>query len=422
MNNNYSRYLSFFIYIIGFSKLFTQPLEEVHPPFHIKTISFVQNNQNVIPIFRLGDSFQLQFDDLHGDEADYYYTITHCNYDWSKSILPINDYLRGLDDQRIIDYENSFNTLQLYSHYRLPFPNRFTQGFKVSGNYIITIYDKYKEVVFSRKFILYEDLVAVPLQVRSARDVSVVNQKHNLEFSVRPNNNFLLQDPIQNIKVLLLQNGIWKSAITNIKPMFTIGTELIYRYDKETQFWAGNEFLFFDSKDIRVALNNIRAIDAKETYNTYLMTDQARKVNPYTFFPDINGNFQVRNINARVSDEVEADYTWVFFSLNAPGYFGKKEIYITGLFNDYATTPEYKMEYNKKSGIYEKALMIKQGFTNYCYTIADSKGNIDFENALDGNYFQTENNYFAIVYYRANNDRFDRVIGKGVANSIDIIK
>jgi len=78
------------------------------------------------------------------------------------------------------------------------------------------------------------------------------------------------------------------------------------------------------------------------------------------------------------------------------------------------------MEYNQEKGIYEKAIMIKQGFTNYQYVVADETKKIDYENAIDGNFSQTENNYFAIIYYRENNQRYDRIIGKGVANSEDI--
>jgi hypothetical protein len=62
--------------------------------------------------------------------------------------------------------------------------------------------------------------------------------------------------------------------------------------------------------------------------------------------------------------------------------------------------------------------MIKQGFTNYQYVISDEKGKIDEENAIDGNFHQTENNYFTLVYYRENNQRYDRVIGKGIASSV----
>ena len=65
-------------------------------------------------------------------------------------------------------------------------------------------------------------------------------------------------------------------------------------------------------------------------------------------------------------------------------------------FNNFAITPETKMDYNKEKGVYEKALMIKQGFTNFQYVIADKSGKIDNTNAVDGNFYQTENEYFTL--------------------------
>jgi hypothetical protein len=405
-------------FILVFFSAFSQIEKEIAPPYHIKTVTFVQNGKNAIPIFALGDSFELQFDDLYGNEANYYYTITHCNYDWKPSPLVKAEYLNGFDDQRIQDYTNSLTTLQLYSHYRLPFPNRFTQ-LRVSGNYIIKILDEDKNVVFAKKFIVYENLVSVPLQVKRARNVAVFNKKHNLEFSIKSANiNF--QSPLQNVKVLLLQNGRFDNAIHNIKPQFTIGNDLIYKYDKETQFWAGNEFLFFENKDIRAANNNIAFVDSQGgIYNSHLYTSEARANKPYTYFPDYNGNFIINNISAQ-QNEIEADYAWVFFKLSAPNYFGKRSIYINGMFNNYATNDENKMDYNEKKGIYEKAIMIKQGFTNFQYLLSDGNGKIDEENAIDGNFHETENNYLVLVYYKENNQRYDRVIGKGSASSIDI--
>ena len=397
---------------------FAQVEKEIFPPYNIKTISFVQNDQNAIPIFKLRDSFQLQFDDLYGNEANYYYTITHCDYDWKPSQLAKAEYLNGFDDQRIQEYYNSLNCLQLYSHYKLSFPNRFTQ-FRVSGNYMIKILNDDKEVVFSKKFILYEELVSVPMQIKRARNVAFVEQKHNVEFAIKSATiNF--QSPLSNVKVMLMQNGKFDNTITNIKPQYTIGNDLIYKYDTETQFWAGNEFHFFENKDIRAANNSIASIDSKGgLYNAHLYIDQSRANAPYTYFPDINGNFIVKNIGAQ-NNEIEADYAWVFFSLSAPNFYDKKSIYINGMFNNFTINDENKMDYNAEKGIYEKALMIKQGFTNYQYVIADSKGKIDEENAIDGNFFQTENNYFVLVYYKENNQRYDRIIGRGIASSVDI--
>ena len=397
---------------------FSQVEKEIAPPYNIKTVSFVQNGQNAIPIFRLGDSFQFLFDDLFGNEANYFYTITHCDYDWKPSQLVKAEYINGFDDQRIQDYTNSLNALQIYSHYRLSFPNKLTQ-FRVSGNFVIKILSDDKEVVFTRKFILFEELVAVPMQVRRARNNSVAEQKQNLDFTIRSGTiNF--QSPLTNVKVMLMQNGKFDNAITNIKPQFTIGNDLIYKYDAETQFWGGNEFLFFENKDIRAANNSIATIDSKGgLYNAHLYTSNARANNPYTYYPDINGNFIVKNIGAE-NNEIEADYSWVFFSLSAPNYFGKKSIYVNGMFNNFAINDENKMEYNAEKAIYEKAIMIKQGFTNYQYVISDTSGKIDEKNAIDGNFHLTENNYFALVYYRENNQRYDRIIGKGIASSIDI--
>ncbi|WP_298135915.1 DUF5103 domain-containing protein [Flavobacterium sp.] len=412
------KYLSIALFLFAISISYSQE-KEINPPFHIKTISFVQSGQNAIPIFRLGDSFQLQFDDLHGTEDNYYYTIKHCDYDWKPSQLSKNEYLGGFDDQLIIDYVNSFNSLQLYSHYRVSFPNKQTQ-LKVSGNYMISILDENRDVVFSRKIILYEDIVSVPMQVKRARDVRFIEQKHNIEFTVRTSV-FNFQSPLQNVKVLLMQNGQFNNAITNIKPMFTIGNDLVYKYDKETQFWAGNEYLFFENKNIQGANNSIAYVSSEGgLYNSHLYTNDARKNKPYTFWPDINGNFLINALN-RENPEIESDYAWVYFSLSASSFLDKKNIYVSGMFNNYAMNDESKMEFNEKKGIYEKAMMIKQGFTNYKYVLADSNGKTDEENAIDGNFYQTENNYFAIIYYRENNQRYDRVIGKGVATSTDII-
>ncbi len=393
--------------------------KEVAPPYNIKTISFVQNGQNIVPIFQLGDSFQLQFDDLFGNEANYYYQIVHCDYDWKPSQLSINEYLQGFDNQRIQDYTNSYTTLQIYSHYKIQFPNKNTR-LMVSGNYMIKIVNEDRDVVFSKKFIVYENLVSVQTQVKRARNVAVVNQKHNIDFTIK-STGITFQSPLTNVKVLLLQNGQINSAITNVKPMYTIGNDLIYKYDAETQFWAGNEFRYFENKDIRGAVNNIARIDSQGgVYNGYLYTDEARAQTPYSYNPDYNGNFIVKNLNAE-NNEIEADYAWIFFTLSAPSFYQKKDIYVNGMFNNYALTPDNKMEYNAEKAVYEKAIMIKQGFTNYQYVVADKSGKIDAENAIDGNFFQTVNDYFTLVYYKENNQRYDRIIGKSVVSSENII-
>lgn len=406
----YTLLLLFTAYFNGFS----QVEKEVTPPFNIKTVAFVQNGNVTIPMFRLGDSFQLEFDDLYGNEADYYYTITQYNYDWTPTQLGKAEYLQGMDNQRIMNYQNSFNTLQIYSHYSQTFPNKFNR-ILLTGNYMVKVFNADQELVFSRKFIMYEERVSVPLQVKRSRDLATIEGMQNLDFMVKMGDN-LLQNPIQNVKVALFQNGRFDNAIYNVKPQYTIGSDLIYRYNKETQFWAGNEYLFYENKDIRTVSNNVGHVSAGEIYNTHLYMNASRRNSPYTYFPDINGRFLPNKINAE-DNNLEADYSWVYFTLNTNTFMDKNDVYVVGMFNNYSLSPEFKMDYNAEKGLFEKAILIKQGFTNYQYVIADKTGKIDQENAVDGNFYQTENNYFVLVYYKGNNDRYDRVIGKGIATS-----
>lgn len=401
-------------FLISFSNSYTQVENEIPAPFNIKTISFVQNNNNVLPFFKLGDTFELQFDDLFGNEADYYYTITQCNYDWTPSNLAKVEYLNGMDNQRIITYENSFNTLQLYSHYRQQFPNKFNRITK-TGNYVVKVFNDEQEIVFSKRFILYNESVSVLSEVRRARDFESLNQKQNIELTIKYGD-LSLQNPVQNVKISIFQNGNWNNVITNIKPQYTIGTELIYRYNKETQFWAGNEFYTLDNSQIRVTNNSVGRVTSGDIYNSHLYTNNARKNNIYTYFPDFNGNFVVLNYGSENS-QIEADYSWVYFTLSAPDFFDKEEIFVTGMFNNYAMNEENKMVYNKESGLYEKAILIKQGYTNYQYTVKSKNNTINAKDAIDGNFYQTENNYTILVYYKGNNDRYDSVIGISNTNS-----
>ncbi|MDP5202478.1 DUF5103 domain-containing protein [Flavobacterium sp. DG2-3] len=408
-----------FIFLFIFTLAKAQE-KEIDPPYNIKTVSFIQNGSNVTPIFELGSSFTFQFDDLFGNEANYYFEIVHCDYNWIPTQIPKTDYVLGMDNQRITDFSNSFNTLQVYTHYRLSFPNQFTQQLRLSGNYMLKILNEDREVVFSRKFILFENHCTVGAQVKRSRNLSNIDYKQNLDFTIL-SNDIAFQTPLQNVKVLLLQNGNFHTEIKNIVPQYTIGNQLIYKYDKETQFWGGNEFLYFENKDIRAASNNVAKIGSNnDIYNAFLYTNAARGNQIYTLYEDVNGNFVVKNINGSNND-IEADYAWVYFSLSAPAFRMNKDIYITGMFNNYSLSPEYKMDYNNDKGVFEKAIMIKQGFTNFQYTVADKKGAIDFENAIDGNFYQTENEYTILVYYKEATDRYQRVIGKGNANSINIV-
>tara|TARA_B110000003_G_C16630496_1_gene526419 strand:+ start:1142 stop:2365 length:1224 start_codon:yes stop_codon:yes gene_type:complete len=394
-------------------------VEETIEPEYIRTIEFKGTaSQSRLPVIELGQKMQLSFDDIIGNEADYFYTIEHFNFDWTPSDLSKGEYLDGFDDVRIETYENSFNTLQLYSNYKLSIPNRETRALKKSGNYLLRIFNDDGEIVFSRKFMVLERLLSVAVEIKRSRIIKNIDQQQVVQFKINAPN-LLLINPKQNVKTLVLQNNNLKTAITDLKPLYTIGSELIYRYDQEAAFWGGNEFLFFDNKDIRSATNGVRSVALNDLYENFLFTNIDRSVRPYTYNPDINGNFQVRNLYASQNQNIEADYVLMHFNLQHYGSLGDKEIHIYGNFNNWTIDQTTYMRFNEKTDTYQNARLFKQGFYNYKYVMVNRDGSVE-QGPISGNFWETENQYTVLVYYRAPGSRFDRLMGEGSANSIKI--
>lgn len=414
MKNNI-KLLAFFIIQISNSQQF---ISEKNPPEHIRTIVFsAENNleQAQFPIVRIGETFTLSFDDINANEAVYYYNITHCDYDWSASVLLKSEYIRGMDNQYILPFANSYTTLQPYSHYKLTLPNDLTY-ISTSGNYLLTIKDEWGNEVFSRKFIIYEPFVGIEVAIKRMRNLDFFDTKQVVQFSVKEQQ-IRLQNPKENIKVSVLQNYRWDTAIYNLKPQFSLGNELIYRYDDESAFWGGNEYFYFDNKDIRMTMAGVYRVEQNQLFEHFLFTNSPRSNRLYTYFPDINGNFLIQTANGENSD-VEADYSWVHFSLEALPDYWNKEVYVYGKFSNYEISPQYQLQYNEDLGIFQGKILMKQGFYNYKFAIKDDQ-NIDF-NSIDGNFYQTENTYVVLVYYREPGAVYDKVIGVGVGNSANI--
>ena len=396
--------------------ILTAQVQEVDPPMDIKTISLgVVDNASGLAIINLNDRLVLEFDVLNNLEEDFYYVIEHFDSDWNPSQLMKTEYLAGMDNLRIVDYINSFNTYQIYSHYRLQIPNRQTR-LRVSGNYIIKIFDDYDDLVFSRKFMVVEPMANVAVQIRRSRDVALINETQSVDFNVTPTtSNF--NNPLETIKTTVLQNNNLKTAVHGLKPQYIMGNQLVYRYTNASLFWGGNEYLFFENKDIRATNLGIQYIDLQDLYHSYLYTNIERSRLKYTFNPDINGGFKVTVLD-REDPRIEADYTYVHFSLSAREFIDAN-VYVYGGFNNFSTSKENEMVFNPKKGVYETKLLMKQGFYNYKYVIVD-KENTLHEGAISGNFDETENNYKVLVYYRDLGARYDKLIGLGEANSIQM--
>ena len=396
-------------FLVGYSQNnFTEPN-------YIKSIVFKPAALNTYtPIIKLGESINLSFDDLNADEHNYTYKIEHCNFDWSVSNIAESEFVQGYAEDRIRNFENSFNTLQPYTNYRLTIPNQDTK-LKISGNYILSVLNEDSEIIFKRRFVVYEPKVTVGVAVYKSRDISTINTKQSVEFIIN-HPNYRINNPGKEIKPVLLQNNNWQTAIIGLKPQFYRGEQLLYKYNKETSFWAGNEFLYFDSKDIRSSTLNIAGAElGRELYHTYLYTNEERINLPYTLFPDVNGNFIIRTING-LNSYTDADYSWVHFSLKTLQNLEGKELYVSGNFNNWHLNEENKLFYNTETNLYEVTLLLKQGFYNYQYLTKTESGNLN-NHDIGGSFYQTENDYTVLVYYTKFGSRYTQVIGVGFGNS-----
>ncbi|MBO7523333.1 MAG: DUF5103 domain-containing protein, partial [Bacteroidales bacterium] len=239
------------------------------------------------------------------------------------------------------------------------------------------------------------------------------NTSQQVNISINVNNSNII-DPARNIYTTILQNGRWDNAKTNIKPNISNNNSLTFNsLSTENIFDGGNEFRSFDSRNTKYKGENIRQIEFNSSYyNMYLNPSSSRGEKAYFNEPDFNGKYYIA-IDNRDNFNLEADYVWVHFSLPYMAPMGS-EIYIFGALTNWAISDKYRMTFNGSE--YEASLLLKQGWYNFEYVIKQSNGDIDYK-TLEGNHYETENDYLILVYYRDPRERYDKLIGYYSVNS-----
>lgn len=410
------KFNNFFIFFVVIS-VFSQ--EIVLPPTHLKSIQIIASEgSGFVPIIQKNGSIELSFDDLEADEKDYYYLIEHCDRNWNTSDLLPTEFVRGYQKEQIRNFDNSFNTLQNFTHYELNIPNEQSQ-ILMSGNYRLSILDDDDEVVFSRYFIVYEPVTSVGVSVHQSREVQLLDTHQSIQFIIN-HAGLTINNPQEEIFPVIYQNFDFSTQTKGLKPQFMRNDQLLYKYDKETAYHGGNEFLNFDTKEMLSTNMNVASVfSGKDLYESILYPDIPRAYDPYTYYPDVNGAFVIRNARVENSN-TEADYSWINFSLTIPEMMGKK-VYVYGGFNNFQLTTENLMAYNPLTQSYEAEILLKQGFYNYNYITLNDKNQID-TSEINGSFYETENEYQVVVYYAKFGSKYDRVIGYGVGSSRNMLK
>lgn len=411
-----------FIFILFYNLpllLIAQPGRTTYLSPNIKTLRLtVDENVEQLPVIKLDGSEQLEisFDDLTHEYRRYTYRIEHCDYKGRPTTeLFESDYVSALADDEVIEnYETSLNTTVLYTHYSFTIPNSHVRPL-LSGNYRLTVQTEDENgnetVAFQTYFGVVDTKVVLSPSCTTNTDIDW-NESHQ-QIELRMNcSNLTLRNIEDEIKIIVLQNRRYDNAVIAPIPTAQNGNTIIWEHTPQLIFKAGNEYRKFEFLSTRypgMHGESMRWFDPY--YHFALMPDNLRK--NYLYDEDRDGLSVIRWDSSGDAD-TEADYAYVHFSLSSlPS--NEYSFYVNGRWATTGLSPEYKMKYNAQTECYEATLLLKAGYYNYQYLAVkneDSRSPLHGETLpTEGDFFQTENEYTLLAYYRPVGTRYWQLVG-----------
>ncbi|MFW5700064.1 MAG: DUF5103 domain-containing protein [Cyclobacteriaceae bacterium] len=347
----------------------------------------------------------LEFDDLREDAKLYSAKIFHCNADWKQSQLNNMEFLYDFNEFFIEDYEYSFDTRVYYVHYRFQVPR-----VKLPGNYILAVFPENEEdnVVFTQRFMVFRQGIGIGAEVQNSSGVKERDFNQEVTFTLNYGGLDVV-DPMQDVKVVVRQNQRWDNIITDLKPTFMRidQKQLEYRhFNLENNFRGGNEYRFFDLRSVNFGGQNVGDINIQEySIDAFLVKDQIRGADVYGQYEDLNGQYIIDTKDGG-NPTLEAEYIEVHFFLDAAEPY-KQPVYVFGELTNWNLIPEAILRYDRELKGYTGTLLLKQGWYNYEYYLANDEKTF----GVEGSHFETENDYEIFVYYRPPTAVADMLVG-----------
>lgn len=377
------------------------------------------DNPLVPPVMKMQDwRMTIEFDELSHDYHRYCYHIDHCEADWTVSEdLFESNYLSGLNDQIIEDYEKSFNTTQIYTHYTLSFPNEQTR-LLLSGNYRVTIYDEdadKDDPLATVEFCLVEPLMSIGTMVSDNTDIDF--QRNHQQVSINALYGSLrITDPDRELRTIVMQNRRYDRRVT-VTPNIRKAGGMEFTHQRQLIFPATNECHKFELLDLQrsnMNVDNVRWFDPYFHATLY----EERVQHNYAFEKDQNGICILRNSD-NVDNGTTSEYAFVHFRLLTEPLDGG-DVYVYGNWCNDWPNDTYRMTYDAVAGEYHAAIYLKQGYYDYRFVQLSGEETADghpiaITDRTDGNFYQTENEYQVFIYYRAPGSRYDRLVGHSCA-------
>ena len=386
----------------------------------IKSVEFYNDKKDQsFPLLNLGSQERLRFkfDDLRGGSRNLYYSVTHCDANWKPSAISSLDYVESFSEDRVNDYRFSFNTFQKYTHYEITLPNLNVIP-KLSGNYLLKVYEDGDQtrLLVTRRFYILAQKVSLQAEIAPSSQVSSRDKNQKINFSIfHPGLN--IQNPYQEITAVVMQNGRSNVSQSTQRPLFIRNNQLVFSDNSTFDFAGGDEFRKFDTRSFRFKSEGVYENIKDSIYTVNLFADVSKNIPNYSFQYDQNGNFYVLNQDGNTPD-YDADYGNINFALKAQAPDDKGFAYVVGKFNAYQKNAQNRMIYDPVQKTFNLTIPLKQGVVDYHYIWADENGKTIDENAFDGTFYQTENDYQILIYYRPPGGRFDELIAFSQLNTV----
>ena len=333
----------------------------------------------------------------------------YCDKNWIPydNLFLVNN---GKNIEHDLDFEIlPFTCEDARYRYKGFFPNEDDfVDFPFSGKwmfYITGIQDTSKVYASGKFYVVYNDLnINVNLKKEMLEEKSyspleigrIINLTSSFDLPEELFPNFIDQ-------IEIIQNKKISSPIIVDRTFNTNTRQYSWNADRKFSFTArdiypGNEYRQTDIRDI----NKFNSKDVSAQFSGFELS---------RFYKlgrrDLNGSYLLTNYKNDF-----ATYLNVNFRNKPPEEF-LGDIFLVGSFNDWQLSPKYKLE--NDDGIFAKTIQLKRGIYDYQYVTGYiNNGLIKDENwiYLEGNFWETSNEYHVFLYYRdPNYGGYDRIIG-----------
>lgn len=380
-----------------------------HPDFRTLVVENL-NDFMAPPVISLpaGDQIAISFDEIGEDWSQLQYRLVHCNADWQPSRLIESEYVDGFNFADIEDYAFSGNTFTSFVNYRFVVPSddlRIT----ASGNYVVEVFprDDPDYVILRARFQVSEETAMVNGAVSPRTDRGYNSEWQQLSLAVDAGHKDI--NPYTDIFISVTQNRRPDTEVFVRNPMRVSSGKIIYEHIWDLIFPASNEYRRFETvREDYPGMGVDRISFEGRSYQAFI-NDSDRAGRSYSYDQTQKGRFKIDSYSATDPD-LGSDYVDVNFTLDFPQLMNG-DIYVNGDFTSNRYDEAFRMKYDPDSRLYRLSLPLKQGSYNYQYVAVKEGETKGSSSLVEGNKYETQNEYNVSVYLHSPTARADRLIG-----------